>query len=252
MARFTNGWIKIYRSILEHPVSQRGLFTFGIFIRLLYMANWKESSVVFGGKKITLQPGQLVTGLRELSPDEDEDPYLNKARVSLKYLVLCDAIEQVSNNQGRLITIRNWAKYQNGEDDEQATTTASSQAGYKQATSNSQLSKEVKKVRKKKKEETPIGAIPELQETGTTPLLERVSQELQRQWIETFPDPAWIKKEIKKARAYEILKKLNYQDYGRYLNGWLGRADHAPNKAKTDHPTLSFEVQNVPGGGQDV
>jgi hypothetical protein len=148
MARFGGGWIKIHRSILENVVSQRDIFTFGVFNRLLAMANWKESSVIFGGKKITLIPGQLVTGLRELSPDLDEDPYLNKIRNALSYLVLCEAIEQATNNQGRLITIRNWAKYQDDDSAEFTCPTSEEQTAHKRRTSDAQLSEEDKKERK--------------------------------------------------------------------------------------------------------
>ena len=166
MARFDRGWVKVHRAVLEHPVSQRGLFTFGVFMRLLYMANWKQSSVIFSGEKVTLQPGQLVTGLRELSPCKSEDPYLNKVRASLDYLVLCGAIEQVSNNQGRLITICNWSKYQSEDSDELAFTTSEAQAEHKQATSGPQLSKESKKEESKKEEgkQTRANALPRLAE----------------------------------------------------------------------------------------
>jgi len=148
MGRFNGGWIKIHRGILDHPVSHRGMFTFAVFIRLLYMANWKPSSAIFGGKKITVLPGQLITGLRELSPDKDEDPYLNKVRASLEYLVLCEAIEQVSNNQGRLITICNWAKYQSAESEALSISTSEEQEAHKQSTSKPQLSEESKKERR--------------------------------------------------------------------------------------------------------
>jgi hypothetical protein len=148
MSRFDEGWIKVHRSILDNAVSQRGLFTFGIFIKLLYMANWKESKIIFGGQKMTLKPGQLVTGLKELSPDRDEDPYLNKVRASLDYLHLCEAIQQVTNNQGRLITICNWDKYQSSDEEELTISTSEEQLPHKQSTSEPQLSEEGKKERK--------------------------------------------------------------------------------------------------------
>jgi hypothetical protein len=141
VARFNRGWIKLYYSLLESDIAQRGTFTLGVFVRLLIMANWKEGRGLVGRQKLILQPGQLVTGLRELSPNHEEDPYLHRVRGALRYLESSGAIAQATSNHGRVITIINWQAYQGG-DDESA---SKPQATRKQSASTAQHSKDSKK-----------------------------------------------------------------------------------------------------------
>lgn len=149
MARFENGWIKIHRSILDNAVAKRDLFTLGVFVRILCMANWKESQTVVSRQKVVLKPGQIATGLRELSPDRDEDPYLHRVRNALAYLEICETIEQATSNHGRIITIRNWEKYQATDDEASKQGVSEAQTVRKQSASRAQHSEEGKKVRKK-------------------------------------------------------------------------------------------------------
>lgn len=147
MARFDGGWIKIYRALGEGDIPQRSTFTLGLFVKLLIMANWKESKAYFGGRQVVLKPGQLLTGLRELSPEADEDPYLHRARRSLSYLELTGRIQQAVSNRGRLITINNWDAYQIIE----SKTVDDAQSGSNQGAIRAQLSEEGKKGRSKNK-----------------------------------------------------------------------------------------------------
>ena len=146
--RFDRGWVKIHRKVVEEDIGQRGNFTLGLFVRLIRMANWKEGNVLFAGKRIALKPGQIVTGLRELSPDKDDDPYLHRVRSALHYLEQRGTIAQAISNQGRLITICNWDEYQCREEEPRKQPASEAQADRKQTASEAQLSKEGKKERR--------------------------------------------------------------------------------------------------------
>lgn len=56
------GWISLHRKVLENPVVCKDNETFAIWIYLLLNATHQEMPIVFKGKKIVLQKGQLITG----------------------------------------------------------------------------------------------------------------------------------------------------------------------------------------------
>ena len=61
------GWIKIHRKLLENPIVSKDSDHLAIWIYLLLNATHKEIPAVFKGKKIILQPGQLITGRKSMS-----------------------------------------------------------------------------------------------------------------------------------------------------------------------------------------
>lgn len=144
MSRFNGGWVKIYRDLIREDIGERGNFTLGVFVRLLAIANWREGSTLAGGQRVKLQPGQLISGLRELSPDYEEDPYLNRIRSALGYLETRGSITQATSNHGRLITICNWDDYQVDETPANNEPTSKPQADHKQTTSGPQHIEEVR------------------------------------------------------------------------------------------------------------
>ena len=60
------GWIKIYRKIYENPRSNDPDWI-ALWVYLLCNATWEPKDVIFKGKRITLQPGQLTTGRLEMA-----------------------------------------------------------------------------------------------------------------------------------------------------------------------------------------
>ena len=104
------GWIKIHRKILENPIICKDSDYLAVWIYLLLNATHKEIPALFKGKKITLQKGQLITGRKSIS---------NQLKISESkiYRIINDfkseqQIEQQTSNQNSLITILNWDKYQ--------------------------------------------------------------------------------------------------------------------------------------------
>lgn len=71
------------------------------------------SRLYFKGEKITLKPGQLITGRKVLSSELKIDE--NKVTRILKTFENEQQIEQQTSNKNRLITIVSWDVYQKGE-----------------------------------------------------------------------------------------------------------------------------------------
>lgn len=107
------GWIKIHRKMLENPIICKDSDYLSVWIYLLLNATHKEIPALFKGEKITLQPGQLITGRKSMS---------NKLKISESkiYRIINEykseqQIEQQTSNKNSLITILNWNKYQQSE-----------------------------------------------------------------------------------------------------------------------------------------
>lgn len=109
----SDGWVKAHRSMLENPVVCKDSDHLAVWMYLLLNATHKEKEKMFAGKKITLQPGQLITGRKRIS----EEFKINESKVQriLKLFETEQQIEQQTSNSNRLITIVNWCSYQETE-----------------------------------------------------------------------------------------------------------------------------------------
>lgn len=107
------GWIKLHRKLLDNPVVCKDGDHIAVWIYLLLNATHQEYPALFGGKKITLLPGQLITGRKSIS----DKLSINESKVQriLKTLENEQQIEQQTNNKHRLITILRWDYYQEDE-----------------------------------------------------------------------------------------------------------------------------------------
>ena len=106
-----NGYIALHRKLLDNPVVCKDADHLAIWVWLLLKAAWKESDVLFNGKRITLKPGDLPpisrrTIAKELNVSD------SKVQRVLKFFESEHQIEQRVNHQSRLITIVSWDKYQ--------------------------------------------------------------------------------------------------------------------------------------------
>ena len=109
----SDGWVKLHRSTLENPVVCKDSEHLAVWVYLLLKATHKEKEMLFSGEKITLKPGQLITGRKKIS----EWSKVNESKVQriLKLFENEHQIEQQTANKNRLITVVNWDKYQSGE-----------------------------------------------------------------------------------------------------------------------------------------
>jgi hypothetical protein len=107
------GFIKLYRKLLENPIICKDSDYLAVWIYLLLNATHKEYPALFKGKKIILQPGQLITGRKSISTKLNISE--SKVQRILKTFENEQQIEQQPSNQNRLITILNWVEYQSNE-----------------------------------------------------------------------------------------------------------------------------------------
>lgn len=104
------GWVCLYRKILENPIICKDSDYFAVWCYLLLSATHKKTSALFKGKKIVLLPGQLITGRKSIAKKFKIDE--SKVQRILKTLENEQQIKQQTSSQNRLITIINWYQYQ--------------------------------------------------------------------------------------------------------------------------------------------
>ena len=105
-----DGWIKLYRKILDNPIVCKDSDHLAVWVYLLLNATHKQYQTIFMGKKITLRPGQLITGRKVIA----EKFKISESKVQriLKSFENEHQIEQQNGNKNRLITILSWDEYQ--------------------------------------------------------------------------------------------------------------------------------------------
>lgn len=108
-----DGWIKLHRKTLDNPVVCKDSDHLAVWMYLLMNATHKEYPAIFAGKKIMLQPGQLITGRIAIS--EKFNIHESKVQRILKKFEIEHQIEQQTNNKKRLISILSWSDYQDSE-----------------------------------------------------------------------------------------------------------------------------------------
>lgn len=146
------GYIKLYRQILDNPVVCKDSDHIATWVFLLSRATYKNCPAIFNGKKIILNPGQLITGRKKIS--EKFSISESKVQRILHLFEKEHQIEQQTCNKNRLITIVEWHKYQSVEQQ------AEQQLNNKRTTTEQQVNtnKKEKKEKKVKKEKNVIYA----------------------------------------------------------------------------------------------
>ena len=107
------GWIKLHRKLLDNPVTMKDADHLAVWIYLLLNASHNEHPALFKGEKITLKPGQLITGRKSIALTLHIDE--SKVERILKSLKSEQQIEQQTSSKNRLISITNWEFYQQSE-----------------------------------------------------------------------------------------------------------------------------------------
>ncbi len=129
------GFIKLYRKMLDNPVVCKDADHVAVWIYLLLSATWQQYEVMFEGKIITLEPGQLVTGRLAIGVHNKINEY--KVQRILKRFENEQLIAQQTTPRNRLISVLNWNQYQSTaqQDEQQAhnnCTTTAQQSAHKQ------------------------------------------------------------------------------------------------------------------------
>lgn len=111
MARFTNGWVKIHRKMADAEWSQLlDINSKGLLMELLMMANYKPGRFRVDNQIIILEPGQIVTSIKELMTRLHTSKFIIQTRLDL--LTKLGTITQKTGKRGRIITICKYKEYQ--------------------------------------------------------------------------------------------------------------------------------------------
>ena len=105
----SEGWVKLHRKLLESSVMNRSAY-FHLWVTLLLLATHKESKFIWNNQEQILKPGQLLTGRKKLSKLTGINEW--KVERILKFLESAQQITQRSSSKNRIISIKNWEKYQ--------------------------------------------------------------------------------------------------------------------------------------------
>ena len=104
-----DGWLKLYRSILDSAVFQDAEIL-KVWVWLLCNVAFEQHDTICYGKVIHLKPGQIATGRKKIAQCTDLNE--NKVYRALNALKSLGNIEIKATNKYSIITVVNWDKYQ--------------------------------------------------------------------------------------------------------------------------------------------
>ena len=109
----SNGWIKLYRCLLDDPLWQCGTNEQKIIlITLLLMANHAEAKWQWNGRPYHCQPGQMITSAGSIAQKAGPDISRQNVRTTLKRLEKMGFLTLRSTKVNTFITICSWEHYQ--------------------------------------------------------------------------------------------------------------------------------------------
>lgn len=104
------GWIKLHRQLLENPRFKDPDWV-AVWTYLLLTATHAHREALFDGKRVELKPGQLITGRFVIA--NSTGVHASKVYRILETLKTDHQIEQQAGAKSSMITVLNWALYQN-------------------------------------------------------------------------------------------------------------------------------------------
>lgn len=127
------GWVKLHRKMWKNPRSKDPEWV-AMWMYLLCQATHQSMDVVWAGKKMTLKPGQVISG--QLKIAKSTGIHRSKVRRLLDALKSDHQIDHQTSNKSTLITITNWNEYQATDQQIDHQPTISRPSGDHQATTN--------------------------------------------------------------------------------------------------------------------
>jgi len=106
------GWIKLYRKLIENPIFLKPELL-QLFIYCLLKANHETQRIIFNGQEIEIKSGQFITGREVMGRDLKQNPITTYKR--LKVLENLQILNIKSNNKFSVVTVLNWELYQSEE-----------------------------------------------------------------------------------------------------------------------------------------
>ncbi|MCK1983715.1 MULTISPECIES: hypothetical protein [Peribacillus] len=114
------GYIKLYREILQSPIWQDPP-KLRLWLLCLMKANHQQAELLIENQIINLSPGQFLTGRLSLEVDYNRNvpkKYIVSGKTLWRWLKLLESKGSVSiksTNKYSIVTIVNWDKYQKGD-----------------------------------------------------------------------------------------------------------------------------------------
>ena len=238
-----NGWVKSFRCMLDNPVVCKDAEYFAVWNYLLLMAAHKEQDMMFNGERITLVPGQLITGRKAISGKFNIAE--SKVQRILKKLESEHQIEQQTSTKNRLISIVNWDKYQC---DEQQT---EQQVNNNRTTSEQQVNtnKNDKKDKNDKKSITRARDLTEFSGLLQQVIKDWLSYKTERgeeyssvgfgMWLDEVR--ANLKKYSEK-HISEVIRRTMAKEYRSVVWDWLAEYPRKPKEFESETPVNPAEV----------
>jgi DNA replication protein DnaD len=109
----SNGWIKLYRELLDKPIWRLSTpEQKSILITLLLLASHEPNEWEWKGEKFTVRSGQFVTSLESLAKKTGIGISIQNVRTCIHRFKKLGFLTNKSTKCGRLISIINWDSYQ--------------------------------------------------------------------------------------------------------------------------------------------
>lgn len=215
------GWIKLYRQIEEHRIWYDKPFSKGqAWIDILLMVNHKDKTILIGNTPCTVPAGSRITSIHKLA--EKWGWSRTKVDNFLKLLEAEKMLIRKSDKKKTLLTVVNWATYQNGEPKK-----SHEKASKKPLKSLNNNEENEKNERSNVPHEKIIGHLNECAATSFKPTAQITQDKLRARWNEGYELEDFIKvidhkvKEWKndpKMSQYLRPETLFSQKFDRYLN----------------------------------
>jgi hypothetical protein len=106
------GWIKLYRKLIENPIFLKPELL-QLFIYCLLKANHETQRIIFNGQEIEIKSGQFITGREVMGRDLKQKPKTTYNR--LQILKNIGILDIKTTNKFSLVTVRNYGLYQSQE-----------------------------------------------------------------------------------------------------------------------------------------
>ena len=141
------GWLKLHRALIESAVFSDPE-VLKVWIWLLCSVAYESHDVLFMGKVIQLQAGQIATGRKKIAQATD----LSESKVyrALNILKNLGNISIKANNKFSIITVLNWEKFQSNSAGVNSKTTAKQQRNDNKATTKQQQGNTTKEYKERK------------------------------------------------------------------------------------------------------
>jgi DNA replication protein DnaD len=159
----SQGWIKVFRDILDHWIWQDPM-AFRCWMFIILKANHSDKKIIFDGSLITIRRGQLLTSIRKLS--DEIGCSKDKMRKILETLISDNMISVKTTHRGTLLTVINYEKFQGSRDTEQYAEQYAEQYTERSQNSTQNLPKQEYKECNKNDKEKKEAAAPALPRKG--------------------------------------------------------------------------------------